>query len=72
MYNLALETKNVAYIGSKHNYSAFDLVKQLPELKKELPWLKEVNSQSLQQSIQNMDIAFKKFFKGAGFPKFKV
>jgi len=30
-----------------------------------------VNSQSLQQSIQNMDIAFKKFFKGAGFPKFK-
>ena len=71
VYNLALETKNAAYIGAKHNYSAFDLVKQLPELKKELPWLKEVNSQSLQQSIQNMDIAFKKFFKGAGFPKFK-
>jgi len=71
MFNLALETKNAAYISAKHNYSAFDLVKQLPELKKELPWLKEVNSQSLQQSIQNMDIAFKKFFKGAGFPKFK-
>jgi len=71
VYNLALETKNAAYIGSKHNYSAFDLDKQLPELKKELPWLKEVNSQSLQQSIHNMDIAFKKFFKGAGFPKFK-
>lgn len=71
VYNLALETKTTAYLGSKHNYSAFDLVKQLPELKKELPWLKEVNSQSLQQAIQNIDIAFKKFFKGAGFPKFK-
>lgn len=71
VYNLALETKNAAYISAKHDYSAFDLVKQLPELKKELPWLKEVNSQSLQQAIQNMDIAFKKFFKGAGFPKFK-
>ena len=71
VYNLALETKNAAYISAKHSYSAFDLVKQLPELKKELPWLKEVNSQSLQQAIQNMDIAFKKFFKGAGFPKFK-
>ena len=71
VYNLALETKNAAYISNKHNYSPFDLIKQLPELKKELPWLKEVNSQSLQQSIQNMDIAFKKFFKGAGFPKFK-
>ena len=71
VYNLALETKNVAYIGNNHNYSAFDLIKQLPDLKKECEWLKEVNSQSLQQSIQNMDIAFKKFFKGAGFPKFK-
>ena len=71
VYNLALETKNTAYLGSKHNFSPIDLIKQLPDLKKECPWLKEVNSQSLQQSIQNMDIAFKKFFKGAGFPKFK-
>jgi len=71
VYNLALETKNSAYLGSKHNFSPFDLIKQIPELKKECEWLKEVNSQSLQQSIQNMDIAFKKFFKGAGFPKFK-
>lgn len=71
VYNLALETKNTAYLGSKHKFSSFDLIKQLPELKKECEWLKEVNSQSLQQSIQNMDIAFKKFFKGAGFPKFK-
>jgi putative transposase len=71
VYNLALETKTSAYVGSKHNFSPFDLIKQLPELKKECEWLKEVNSQSLQQSIQNMDIAFKKFFKGAGFPKYK-
>ncbi len=71
VYNLALETKTTAYLGSKHNFSPFDLIKQLPELKKECEWLKDVNSQSLQQSIQNMDIAFKKFFKGAGFPKFK-
>lgn len=71
VYNLALETKTTAYLGSKYNFSPFDLIKQLPELKKECEWLKEVNSQSLQQSIQNMDIAFKKFFKGDGFPKFK-
>lgn len=71
VYNLALETKNLAYLGSKHNFSSFDLINQLPELKKECDWLKEVNSQSLQQSIRNMDIAFKKFFRGSGFPKFK-
>jgi putative transposase len=71
VYNLALETKIAAYLSSKYSFSPFDLMKQLPELKKECAWLKEVNSQSLQQSILNMDIAFKKFFKGAGFPKFK-
>ena len=71
IYNLALETKNAAYLGSNHNFSQFDLIKQLPALKKECEWLKEVNSQTLQQSIQNMDTAFKSFFKGGGFPKFK-
>ena len=71
IYNLALETKNTAYIGSKHNYTSFDLIKQLPDLKNEYKWLKEINSQTLQQAIQNMDIAFKRFFKGSGFPKFK-
>lgn len=71
VYNLALETKNTAYLGNKINLSQFDLIKQLPELKKECEWLKEVNSQSLQQSIINMESAFKNFFKGAGFPRFK-
>jgi putative transposase len=71
VYNLALETKITAYTGSKHKFSTFDLIKQLPELKKECEWLKDVNSQSLQKSIQNVDIAFKRFFKGAGFPKYK-
>ncbi len=72
VYNLALETKQTAYVGNKINLSCFDLIKQLPDLKKELPWLKDVNSQSLQQSIVNLDVAFTKFFKGEnGFPNFK-
>jgi len=72
VFNLALECKQMAYAGSKINLSCFDLVKQLPDLKKECIWLKEVNSQSLQQSIVNLDVAFTKFFKGqADFPKFK-
>ena len=72
VYNLALETKTTVYAGNKVNLSPFDLIKQLPDLKKECPFLKEINSQSLQQSVQNMDIAFKRFFKGqANFPKFK-
>lgn len=72
VYNLALETKVVAYSGTKHNLSSFDLITQLPELKKECLWLKDVNSQSLQQAIRNMDVAFKGFFRGGGFPKYKT
>ena len=71
LYNLALETKTTAYLGNKVNLSRYDLQKQLVELKKELPWLKEVNSQSLQSALINLDEAYNKFFKGAGFPKFK-
>ena len=47
LYNLALETKQTAYAGSKVNLSRYDLSAQIPELKKECPWLKEINSQSL-------------------------
>ncbi|MFA7307588.1 MAG: RNA-guided endonuclease TnpB family protein [Hyphomicrobium sp.] len=72
VYNLALEAKQMAYAGSKTNLTCFDLVKQLPDLKKECEWLKKINSQSLQQAIVNLDTAFTKFFKGqADFPNFR-
>lgn len=72
VYNLALECKQMAWAGNRVNLNCFDLIKQLPELKKECSWLKEINSQSLQQPIRNLDNAFTRFFKGQGnFPKFK-
>ena len=44
----------------------------LTQLKKELVWLKEVDKWSLQNSLKNLDNAYKKFFKEhSGFPKFK-
>jgi putative transposase len=72
IYNLALETKTMAYAGSKVNLSRYDLQKQMVALKKELPWLKESNSQSLQVALLNLDTAYSNFFKGRGdFPTFK-
>ena len=72
IYNLALETKQFAYASNRINLSCFDLIKQLPELKKECEWLKEVNSLSLQAAIRQLDTAYTNFFKGkANFPKFK-
>ena len=71
IYNLALETKTTAYLSNKTILSRYDLQKQVVDLKKECVWLKEVNSQSLQVALLNLDAAYSKFFKGAGFPKFK-
>ena len=72
VYNLALETKMNAYNGNKINLSRFDLQKQMVDLKQDYEWLKEVNSQSLQSSLLNLDNAYKNFFKTKiGFPKFK-
>jgi len=42
IYNLALETKQIAYVGNKHNLSCFELHSQLKELKEELPRLRGV------------------------------
>ena len=52
--------------------SEFDLNNHLTVLKNIHPFLKEVNSQSLQQASKNLNSAYNKFFKeGAGFPKKK-
>ena len=72
VYNLALETKQIAYAGNKVNLSCFELHSQLKGLKEECEWLKELNSQALQQAITNVDKAYTAFFKGKNrFPKFK-
>lgn len=71
VYNLALQTKLQYYQSTKQTLSGYDLIKQLPDLKNDNVWLKEPANMCLQQSILNMDDAFKRFFKGFGFPKFK-
>ncbi|WP_292490146.1 IS200/IS605 family element RNA-guided endonuclease TnpB [Methanoculleus sp. 10] len=72
VYNWALARKNRAYHNESLSLSKYDLMQQLPALKEELPWLKEVNAQSLQQSIHNLSRAFTNFFEGrAEEPTFK-
>ena len=62
LYNLAKETREYAYSkGVKLN--KFDLIKQLPELKKEFTWISEVHSQTLQGVIERLDRGYDKFFK---------
>lgn len=73
VYNTMLDRKISAYKESGITISAIELINQLPQLKSELTFLKEVPSQSLQQAIRNLDTAYANFFRkgGSGFPKFK-
>lgn len=71
LYNLALETKQAAY-ATGVNLNRYDLQVQLKDLKNECVWLKEINSQSLQVALMNLDAAYLRFFKGQNsFPTFK-
>jgi putative transposase len=74
IYNYALDKKVKSYQETGKGLSRFDIQKDLPLLKKDenTSWLKEVNSQTLQASLEHLDKAFTKFFKDKkGFPKFK-
>ena len=72
IYNYFLDLKSKTYDESKVNLSRFDLQSLLPSLKKENPWLKLVNSQTLQVVLKDLDTAYKNFFeKRSKFPKFK-
>ena len=73
VYNTMLDRRISAYKESGKTISAIELINQLPELKSEKEFLKEVPSQSLQQAIRNLDTAYSNFFRknGSGFPKFK-
>ena len=67
VYNYCLDLKR------KNKYlTKFDLIKELPKLKKEYPFLREVDSMSLQNAVTDLMAGFKKHEKGiGGYPRFK-
>ena len=73
VFNRALAWHSEQYEQDKSiKFSYTKLAKLLPQWKKELLWLKVCHSQVLQQSLKDLESAFKNFFqKRADFPKFK-
>lgn len=72
VYNKYLSKKIEVYESSKETFTYKQCSSDLTNLKKELVWLKEVDKFSLQNSLKDLESAYKKFFKeNAGFPKFK-
>lgn len=72
VYNRYLAKRIELYKNNKETYSYKQCSSDLTNLKKELVWLKEPDKFSLQNSLKDLETAYKKFFKEkSGFPKFK-
>ncbi len=72
VYNHFLNKRTTLYKNDKKSTTYVEQANKLTHLKKELNWLKEVDSISLQSTLKNLDTAFKNFFqKRAKYPKFK-
>jgi putative transposase len=68
---LALEVKIRAYASAGIVLTAYDLQKQIKDIRAEYPWIAEVGCVYLKDAVSKIDLAFKNFFRGGGFPKFK-
>jgi putative transposase len=74
VYNFFLNERKREYETNKNTINYYDNAKSLTELKKQedYSWLNEINSQSLQDSLKNLETSYKNFFRfKKGFPKFK-
>jgi putative transposase len=74
VWNWALERRRAFYADHARTIPAATLSDELTALKSqpETTWLKEADSQSLQQTLKDLDRAFVNFFeKRARFPRFK-
>ena len=72
IYNNFLAERKSKYEESKTKISVYEQLKELTDLKREKEWLREIDSCALQACVYNLDDAFQRFFKGNGYPRFRV
>ncbi len=72
VYNKMIEINQKKYHRTGKSVSGYEMQAYLPKLKKQYPWLKEVNASAMQIVCHNLADAYGKFFKKQrGYPKFK-
>ena len=74
IYNWALDYDIKKYAQTQKHLGWISILNSgdYKKLKENNVWLKEINSQSLQNSVSHLDKAFQRFFRHqSGFPKFK-
>jgi putative transposase len=75
VWNWGLSRRRDHYQQTGKSLSVTNLCAELAALKQqpETAWLREIDSQALQQTLHDLDIAFRSFFaKRSRFPKFKA
>jgi len=79
LYNHFLNQRTTVYKENNETQNYYDNAVEIPDLKKELPWLKEVGSQSLQYAVKQLQNGYDNFFRKVkqkvkgkkGFPRYK-
>jgi hypothetical protein len=72
IYNYFLNRKINLYKENNENLTYNECSKELTQLKKEKKWLANPDKCALQNTLKNLDVAYRNFFnKRTGFPKFK-
>lgn len=71
LYNFALAERRDAYKAQKRSVSVYKQKRSLPDLKKRFVRYADIHSQVVQDALFRLDRAFKRFFVGSGYPRFK-
>jgi putative transposase len=72
VFNWGLDLWRRAYLETGKGMTYHALAASLPKLKQEHEWLREADSQALQQALQNLAAAYEAFFSGhARYPRFR-
>ena len=79
LYNHFLNKRTTKYKENQETQNYYDNATEIPKLKKEMPWLKEVGSQCLQYAVKQLQNGYDNFFRKCkqkvkgkkGFPRYK-
>ena len=71
LYNFSLAERRDAYKAEGRSISVYQQKRTLPSLKRQFSRYAGIHSQVLQDTLFRLDKAFKRFFAGSGYPRFK-
>ncbi len=72
LYNFALAERRDIYKAEGRSVSVYQQKLALPDLKSRFPCYASIHSQVLQDALFRLEGAFKRFFAGGGYPRFKA